>query len=319
MDGASQRRLAKVHPELAKRVAKTLDALAAAGLDVRVVQGLRSYEEQDTLYQQGRTRKGPKVTNARGGYSNHNFGLAVDLCPFSDGEPDWNNARGFGLIGAAGKSQGLEWGGDWVSFPDRPHLQLKTGLDIARCRGIFSVSGLAGVWAAADKHLRPDFGTLPSATPDQGGELVLEIPAVPESAPSPEPATTPPVVEVEQVVAAPKGEGEVEKEVSGIKASTAGAVTFITTSLGGVFSFLSGHGWQIVVGLAIFGGLFVVARFWFANLEKQRAANEREADKKRTHEIQMATLNSAINPELNTVRMVPQPLQQDGTATAAGE
>jgi len=153
MDQASRTRLSKVHPELARRVEKTIDALTAAGLDVRVVQGLRTYEEQNALFAQGRSRKGPKVTKARGGQSNHNFGLAVDLCPFDDGAADWDNDRAFTLIGAAGKAQGLEWGGDWSSFPDRPHLQLRTGLKTAKCHELYMHGGLTQVWHEANAKL----------------------------------------------------------------------------------------------------------------------------------------------------------------------
>ncbi|GAA3318342.1 hypothetical protein GCM10020331_020730 [Ectobacillus funiculus] len=41
---------------------------------------------KNSLYAQGRTTSGSIVTNARGGQSNHNFGVAVDLCLYtSDG------------------------------------------------------------------------------------------------------------------------------------------------------------------------------------------------------------------------------------------
>jgi len=46
---------------------------------LKLISGLRTYEEQDALYAQGRTAPGPKVTNAPGGHSNHNFGLAFDM------------------------------------------------------------------------------------------------------------------------------------------------------------------------------------------------------------------------------------------------
>jgi hypothetical protein len=42
------------------------------------VQGVRTFAEQDALYAQGRTRKGLRVTNAKGGQSYHNYGLAAD-------------------------------------------------------------------------------------------------------------------------------------------------------------------------------------------------------------------------------------------------
>lgn len=127
------------------------------------------------------------------------------------------------------------------------------------------------------------------------------------------PIVATPAVAVAQVTA----ETSTEKEVSGIQASTAGAVTFITTTLGGLISFLSGHGWQIIVGIAIFGGLFVVARFWFANREKERMSQEQREREQRAHEVQMAMLKSAMDPQLTTVAVVPQPMQNSEPQVAA--
>ena len=36
--------------------------------------------------------------------------------------------------GALARLMGLEWGGDWAKFTDRPHVQLKTGLTTAQKR-----------------------------------------------------------------------------------------------------------------------------------------------------------------------------------------
>ena len=36
--------------------------------------------------------------------------------------------------GAIGRAVGLEWGGDWTSFRDEPHFQVKTGLSLAQMR-----------------------------------------------------------------------------------------------------------------------------------------------------------------------------------------
>ena len=56
----------------------------------RVTMGLRTIDEQNTLYAQGRTVPGQIVTNAPGGTSYHNYGLAVDICEMVNGQPDWN-------------------------------------------------------------------------------------------------------------------------------------------------------------------------------------------------------------------------------------
>jgi peptidoglycan L-alanyl-D-glutamate endopeptidase CwlK len=94
----SQKRLDKVHPKLAQAVAAVINTLAAEGHKVEVVQGLRTFAEQDALFAQGRTKPGKKVTKAKGGQSNHNYGLAVDLCPFVGTEPKWEDEAGFDRI-----------------------------------------------------------------------------------------------------------------------------------------------------------------------------------------------------------------------------
>lgn len=146
MNTASQNRLAKVHPKLAAGVTRLIEELATQGLTVEVVQGLRTFAEQDALFAQGRTKKGQIVTNAKGGQSNHNYGLAVDLCPFVDGKPQWNDNLGFVRIGAEAVKQGLEWGGSWKKFIDKPHVQLG-GLTVAQCAALFKSGGLENVWS----------------------------------------------------------------------------------------------------------------------------------------------------------------------------
>jgi len=142
---ASRTRLKKVHPELARRVTAVIHALAKRGYTVEVVQGLRTFAEQDALYAKGRTAPGEIVTNARGGQSNHNFGLAVDLCPFIGGRPQWNDIAGFTRIGAEAAKHGLEWGGSWKKLIDKPHVQLP-GLTVAQCLRLYNAGGLKRVW-----------------------------------------------------------------------------------------------------------------------------------------------------------------------------
>ena len=56
---------------------------------MRIVQGLRTFPEQDALYAQR-----PKVTNAKGGQSYHNYGLAIDFCLIIDGKQvSWNSTK----------------------------------------------------------------------------------------------------------------------------------------------------------------------------------------------------------------------------------
>jgi peptidoglycan L-alanyl-D-glutamate endopeptidase CwlK len=169
MDAKSAERLSKVHPELSKRVVSLIAEFERHGIDVRVVQGLRTYSEQDALYNQPHDHKDndgdhrideadEMVTRARGGYSNHNFGLAVDLCLFKNGKPQWNDISVFDAIGALGKARGLKWGGDW-KFTDRPHLELP-GPELAECRILFARGGLVAVWNKASGGMAPPASAL---------------------------------------------------------------------------------------------------------------------------------------------------------------
>jgi peptidoglycan L-alanyl-D-glutamate endopeptidase CwlK len=104
--------------------------MKALGFPMKVIAGLRTTEQQQKLYAQGRTTPGNIVTNADGvkKKSNHQakadgFGHAADLCfqgpdPFSEKHP-WN------AYGACAKALGLVWGGDWKVLVDRPHIELK--------------------------------------------------------------------------------------------------------------------------------------------------------------------------------------------------
>ncbi len=129
---ASRARLETVHPRLRAVVERALDL---SDVDITVVSGRRSPEEQQALYAQGRTEPGPIVTNIDGvtRKSRHNYdpALAVDLAPYVAGRGVvWNDDGLFrqiaGAMRTASRELGtpLEWGGDWVSFIDKPHWQL---------------------------------------------------------------------------------------------------------------------------------------------------------------------------------------------------
>jgi peptidoglycan L-alanyl-D-glutamate endopeptidase CwlK len=153
MKPASEKRLQQIHPALASAVRATVADLARRGIVVEVVQGLRTYKEQDDLYAKGRTTPGPIVTQARGGQSNHNFGLAVDLCPFTNDKPDWNAPMSvWAAIGAAAEAHGLEWGGQWKKFLDKPHVQLPV-MTVKECAGCYQAGGLDAVWSTASKKV----------------------------------------------------------------------------------------------------------------------------------------------------------------------
>lgn len=124
VDPRSEKNIATLLPE-AQAIARALVQKAAAnGIEIKVISALRTYAEQDALYAQGRTTPGSKVTNARGGYSNHNFGIAFDVGVFS-GTRFLGDSPKYKAVGVLGTDLGLEWGGNWTSIVDQPHFQLR--------------------------------------------------------------------------------------------------------------------------------------------------------------------------------------------------
>ncbi len=100
-----------------------------------VICGTRTYAEQDVLYAKGRTIKGKIVTNARGGYSYHNFGIAIDIGLFKYGKYLDDHPKLYEQIGIiVRKFPELEWGGDWKSPCDPPHVQYRTFCTMAELR-----------------------------------------------------------------------------------------------------------------------------------------------------------------------------------------
>jgi len=148
MDAHSEEKLAQVHPELSRRIHQLADSLT---FPIIVTQGLRTYAQQNALYDQGRTTPGNIVTKARGGYSMHCFGLAVDVAPLDDaGRVDWNaEDEKWQEILAKAPSCGLAEGAEWRTFPDKPHLypqEVPANPDDAM-RAIYDAGGVQAVWA----------------------------------------------------------------------------------------------------------------------------------------------------------------------------
>ena len=132
----------KVQPEFIKLMQIAKSRGKFYGVNIKAISGHRSYFEQETLYSQGRTKPGNIVTYAKAGYSNHNFGIAIDLGCFTS-EGNYLDATNSNLVGKIYKSiwnvceadqLNLEWGGNWRRFKDTPHFEYKTDLSLAQMR-----------------------------------------------------------------------------------------------------------------------------------------------------------------------------------------
>lgn len=146
-DKASEPRVKLLHPKV-RDEARNIIEQAELGLPpeiaIRIVQGLRTIEEQNELYAQGRTKPGNKVTNAKGGSSYHNYGLALDFAILIDkdgsgtyDELSWDIRKDNDKDGIADwlevvrsfEDHGWNWGGRWHSLKDYPHVQKNFGIN----------------------------------------------------------------------------------------------------------------------------------------------------------------------------------------------
>lgn len=145
LSDASIEKMKGVHPKLIELMKK---AIGDSPYDFKIVQGLRTAEYQNSLYQQGRTKPG-KIVTKLDGYSrksNHQakadgYGHAVDIavCGHYDQNGDYvkymTDAEMFDNkklveisrhVKAVAKEMGMEivWGGDWKTLYDTPHYEL---------------------------------------------------------------------------------------------------------------------------------------------------------------------------------------------------
>jgi peptidoglycan L-alanyl-D-glutamate endopeptidase CwlK len=128
----NSRKIEDLHPKVAAMCRAFIDKCKAEGIDVIITSTYRDLASQNSLYAQGRTTPGKKVTNAPAGKSWHNWKLAFDFCPIVHGKAQWNDTATFTKCGEIGESVGLEWAGRWKSFKELAHLQYTQGLTLAQ-------------------------------------------------------------------------------------------------------------------------------------------------------------------------------------------
>ena len=160
-DKISMARINVLHPAIATEVGTLInksESILPNNVAIRIVQGLRSIEEQNALYAQGRTKPGKIVTKAKGGQSYHNYGLAIDFAFIIDRDRNgtyetlsWDTREDFDKDGISDwrevvnifKAAGYIWGADWDNdgvtkedgdkdehLVDSPHLQKTFGYNV---------------------------------------------------------------------------------------------------------------------------------------------------------------------------------------------
>lgn len=142
-DKLSEDRIELLHPKFRDVIKKALEeaeSVIDSNLAIRVVQGLRTIEYQNELYAQGRTKLFDKdgkrlgiVTNAKGGTSPHNYGVAIDVCWLFkqpdgtykyDDKKSWSTGPNYLKLVQIMKKYGFIWGGDFKTIVDEPHFEI---------------------------------------------------------------------------------------------------------------------------------------------------------------------------------------------------
>lgn len=147
----TERILSEVYPGIAVRFRRLRsDWQRYQNLDLLISSGLRSFDEQQKLYNQGRLTPGKIVTNAKPGRSMHNYGLALD-CYMGGTDPYASlNRELWDLFGAFAESTSFVWGGKF-KLVDKCHIECTFSMSADTLQKIYDFNGLVGVYYQADK------------------------------------------------------------------------------------------------------------------------------------------------------------------------
>jgi len=104
---------------------RLLAYISSISADVIITAFYRSSDEQNALYQIGRTKPGKIVTNCDGykKKSKHQLWRAVDLAVVENGEIKWDSPV-YDELGEFWDSVGGIWGGNFSGLPDKCHFEI---------------------------------------------------------------------------------------------------------------------------------------------------------------------------------------------------
>lgn len=120
----NRKRVMTLHPNARLKFAEFISKVQEKGYLVVITSGYRDFEKQAQLHREN-------SNNAKAGYSNHNYGYAIDinildpktgdtLLRKASSVADWEKS---GIVAIA-KKLGLEWGGDFKNYHDPVHFQM---------------------------------------------------------------------------------------------------------------------------------------------------------------------------------------------------
>jgi peptidoglycan L-alanyl-D-glutamate endopeptidase CwlK len=185
-------------PEVKEMVKAFIALCDKNGIDIIITSTYRDNESQTALYNQGRTTKGAKVTNAKAGESYHNYRCAVDFAPVVNGKINWNDTATFTKCGKFAEQCGLEWAGRWKSFPELAHVQYTGGLSIKDLKAGKKIVFPKKVELVEPVKIVPP---VPSIKPEP---VVVKPEVKPEIKPEPKPVAIQPIVTLPVIIPVPE-------------------------------------------------------------------------------------------------------------------
>lgn len=139
-----RRDLCELAPRMRRAVQAMLKECHARSLDAMVYEAMRTDELARMYFQLGAS----KARDAR--HTWHGYGLAVDVISLSRAWKAWEDPVWTAAVVAIAKKHGLDWGGDWETFVDKPHFQWGQCRPSPSAAGIalYQSGGLKAVWEA---------------------------------------------------------------------------------------------------------------------------------------------------------------------------
>lgn len=154
----------QLHPQFRQALGVLLDKLAAENRPFKVFEAFRTPERQRWLYEQGRSRPGGIVTNAKPWESFHQYGLAVDLVLFVNGQWTWSSTGDLGAHWKRLPDLAKEAGLRTLTW-EAPHVELPVALRDAAGPALLAsadagwadtLASAAARWRAAGGSGAPD-------------------------------------------------------------------------------------------------------------------------------------------------------------------
>ncbi|WP_289031908.1 M15 family metallopeptidase [uncultured Paraglaciecola sp.] len=168
--------LENLHPIMRAKINVLDTNLTLKKSPMRLFEGFRTPQRQHSLYSQGRTKPGAKVTNANAWSSYHQYGVACDYVLFIDGKWSWNDSGKYKKYWTDLHLMAQDVGLVPISW-EKPHLQL-AGLGLQTLLAGEYPDGGDDSWA---ENLQDAIYSWPMGAPPPPLSSQFERPALPNN------------------------------------------------------------------------------------------------------------------------------------------